>query len=580
MAAASAAQPTLHDPLPLASGQVLPNRLMKSALSEGLANADNAPDARLERLYGRWSDGGYGLIVTGNVMVDRRHCGEPGNVAMEDERHLDAMTRWAKVAKDGGAKVWVQLNHPGRQANPIVTRTRTVAPSAIAMGIPGVPAPRALTEDEIGDIIARFGRAARVAEAAGFDGVQIHGAHGYLVSQFLSPLSNQRTDAWGGDPEKRRRFVVEVARSIRAAVSPSFGLGIKLNSADFQRGGFTEDESRAVIEELSGEGLDLFEISGGSYESPAMMGRPRTASESTRAREAYFLDYAETARKAAGSVPIAVTGGFRSHAAMSEATGSGACDVVGLGRPTAVIPTAAADLLTERTDTLRPPHISLGLPPRLAANGSLKSFDGALDLQWHTDQLHLIGAGKEPNPERSPWLTAAAMLRRNGFDAFRSKRSATQNKSGASKGDAASKAARKFRTERAVGRYVMNPTVRALDKVGIRTAFATELETVGRKSGEPRRVPISVLFDDEGAWAICQHGLRSGWGLNLSANPNIRLRQGDRWRTGTAVLLPDDDVVARSRGFAPHPLLAPLARGMFAVLESDPVTVRITFTDN
>ncbi|MTL15789.1 nitroreductase family deazaflavin-dependent oxidoreductase [Nocardia seriolae] len=565
--------PTLHDPLPLASGQVLPNRIMKSALSEGLANAENAPDARLERLYARWSEGGYGLIVTGNVMVDRRHCGEPGNVAIEDERHLDALTRWAKVAKDGGSKVWVQLNHPGRQANPIVTRTRAVAPSAIAMGIPGVPAPRALTEDEIGDIIARFGRAARVAEAAGFDGVQIHGAHGYLVSQFLSPLSNRRTDAWGGDAERRRRFVVEVARSIRDAVSPGFGLGIKLNSADFQRGGFTEEESRAVIEELSGEHVDLFEISGGSYESPAMMGRPRTASASTRAREAYFLDYAQTARKAAGAVPIAVTGGFRSRAAMSEALVEGICDVIGLGRPTAVIPSAAADLLSGRTETLRPPHISLGLPPRLAANGNLKSFDGALDLQWHTDQLHLIGAGNDPDPDRSPWLTAVTMLRRNGFEAFRSKRSAAPK-------SATDRAARKFRTERAVGRYVMNPTVRALDKVGVRTAFATEIETIGRKSGQPRRVPISVLFDDTGAWAICQHGLRSGWGLNLSADPNVRVRQGDRWRTGTAVLLPEDDVVARARSFAPHPALAPFARSVFAALQSDPVTVRITFDDN
>ncbi|WP_458689882.1 nitroreductase family deazaflavin-dependent oxidoreductase [Nocardia tengchongensis] len=569
----AAAQPTLHDPLPLASGQVLPNRIMKSALSEGLANGDNAPDARLERLYARWSRGGYGLIVTGNVMVDRRHCGEPGNVAMEDERHLPALTRWAKIAKDGGAKVWVQVNHPGRQANPIVTRTRAVAPSAIAVGIPGIPAPRALTEDEIVDIIARFGNAARVAEAAGFDGVQIHGAHGYLVSQFLSPLSNQRTDAWGGDAERRRRFVLEVVRSIRAAVRPGFGVGIKLNSADFQRGGFSEDESRAVIEQLSAEQVDLIEISGGSYESPAMLDRPRTVSTSTRAREAYFLDYAETARQAAGAIPIAVTGGFRSHSAMSAALADGTCDLIGLGRPTAVIPSAAADLLGERTATLPTPHITLGLPPRLAANGGLKSADGALDLQWHTDQLHLLGAGNDPDPDRSPWRTAVTMLRRNGFDAFRSKRSAAPR-------TAADRAARKFRTERAVGRYVMNPTVRALGKVGIRTAFAGEIETVGRKSGAPRRVPVSLLFDDQGAWAICQHGLRSGWGLNISANPNVRVRQGDRWRIGTAVLLPDDDVVARTRSFAPHPALAPFARGVFAALESDPVTVRITFTDN
>ncbi|GAB4584132.1 hypothetical protein Ntsu_19640 [Nocardia sp. IFM 10818] len=564
---------TLHDPLPLASGQVLPNRMMKSALSEGLGTADNAPDERLERLYARWSAGGYGLIVTGNVMVDSRHCGEPGNVAIEDERHLPALTRWAKAAKDGGGKVWVQLNHPGRQGNPLVTRNRTVAPSAIGMGIPGVPAPRALTEEEIRDIIRRFGTAARVAEAAGFDGVQIHGAHGYLVSQFLSPLSNQRTDAWGGDAERRRRFVLEVARSIRAAVSPGFGLGIKLNSADFQRGGFTEEESREVIERLSAERVDLIEISGGSYESPAMMGRPRTSSASTRAREAYFLDYAESARRAAGAVPIAVTGGFRSRTAMSEALAEGTCDIVGLGRPAAVIPTAAADLLSKRTDVLRPPSISLGLPPQLAANGAMKSFDGALDLQWHTDQLHLLGAGKDPDPARSPWRTAMTMLRRNGFDAFRSKRSSTAG--------AADRTARKFRRERALGRYVMNPTVRALDRVGIRTALATEIETIGRKTGRPRRVPVSILFDADGsgAWVICQHGMRSGWGRNLSADPAIRVRQGDRWRTGTAEFLPDDDVVARARTFAPHPALAGLATSMFAALETTPVTVRITFTD-
>lgn len=569
---AKSAVPTLHDPLPLASGQVLPNRIMKSALSEGLGNTDLAPDERLERLYTRWSTGGYGLIVTGNVMVDSRHCGEPGNVAIEDERHLAALTKWATVAKSGGSKVWVQINHPGRQANPLVTRNRTVAPSAIGVGIPGIPAPRALTEDEILDIIQRFGTAARIVETAGFDGVQIHGAHGYLVSQFLSPLSNQRTDAWGGDAARRMRFVLEVVRSIRAAVTPGFAVGIKLNSADFQRGGFTEDESRVVIERLSTEGVDLIEISGGSYESPAMLNRPRTVAASTKAREAYFLEYAETARQAAGAVPIAVTGGFRTRAAMSGAVAEGTCDVIGLGRPTIVFPTAAADLLTNGTEMLPAPAISLNLPPRLATNNGLKAFDGALDLQWHTDQLHLIGAGNDPDLARSSWRTAALMIRRNGFDALRSKRSAAPRA-------ATDRAARKFRIERNLGRYVMNPTVQLLDRIGVRTALATEIETIGRKSGEPRRVPISMLFDADGAWAICQHGLRSGWGLNISADPNVRVRQGDRWRTGTAVLLPDDDVVARGRTFAPHPALAPLSRSVFAAMETTPVTVRITFTD-
>ncbi|MEU8898109.1 nitroreductase family deazaflavin-dependent oxidoreductase [Nocardia sp. NPDC048505] len=562
--------PTLHDPLPLACGQALPNRIMKSALSEGLGNQDLAPDERLERLFRRWGAGGFGLVVTGNVMVDSRHLGEPGNVAVEDERHLGALTRWAKAGKDGGTPVWVQLNHPGRQANPIVTRHRPVGPSAIALTIPGLPTPRALTEDEILDIIRRFGTAARVVEAAGFDGVQIHGAHGYLVSQFLSPIANQRTDAWGGDPERRARFVLEVVRSIRAQVSPGFALGIKLNSADFQRGGFTEEESQGVVARLAAEAVDLIEISGGSYESPAMMGRPRQVAASTKAREAYFLDYAETVRRVAGSTPIAVTGGFRSAAAMTEAVGSGVCDIVGLGRPAAVFPTAAGDLLEGRTEVLRSPFITLGLPPRLAANGNIKAFDGALDLQWHTDQLHLIGSGADPDPGRSSWRTAAHMIRHHGVDAFRAKRSAAP---------ATDKLARKFRRERALGRYVMNPAVRLLDRVGVRTTLATELETIGRKSGQPRRVPVSVLFDDDGAWIICMHGTRSGWGLNLTANPNVTVRQGDRWRPGIAEFRPEDDVVARATTFAPHPALAPLTRSMFATLQTAPVTVRVTFTD-
>ncbi|QIS18667.1 nitroreductase family deazaflavin-dependent oxidoreductase [Nocardia terpenica] len=563
---------SLHNSLSLPCGQVLPNRIMKSALSEGLGNAEHAPDDRLPRLYSRWGAGGFGLIVTGNVMVDRTQLGEPGNVAIEDERDLDALTRWAKAAREGGTPVWMQLNHPGRQGNPLASRRRTVAPSAIAPGIPGLPAPRALTEAEIVDIVARFGTAARVAEAAGFSGVQVHGAHGYLVSQFLSPLANRRTDGWGGDPQRRMRFALEVVRAIRGAVSPGFAVSIKLNSADFQRGGFTEDESRAVVERLSAEALDLIEISGGSYESPAMMGRPRTASDSTRAREAYFLEYAETVRQSAGAVPLAVTGGFRSRAAMSDAIESGTCDVVGVGRPTAVFPTAADDLLSARTDALRPPHITVGLRGRLGASSSVKTFDGALDLQWHTDQLHRLGSGLEPDPNRSPWRTAVTMVRRNGFDSFRPKRGAV----GSTGKD---RLARKFVVERAVNRYVANPTFRALDRIGVRTTFATELETIGRKSGQPRRVPVTVLFDDEGAWAICQHGMRSGWGSNIAAHPEVRLRQGNRWRTGTAELLPDDDVVARARTFAPHPRLAPLTAAGFAALQTTPVTVRITFTD-
>ncbi|NEW28493.1 nitroreductase/quinone reductase family protein [Nocardia cyriacigeorgica] len=557
----------LHEPLELGCGLVLPNRLMKAALSEGLGTTELGPDERIERLYTRWGHGGYGLVITGNVMVDRRQLGEPGNVAITDDRDLDGLSRWAKATKDGGAPIWMQLNHPGRQANPLATRHQPVAPSAIALNIPGLPAPRELSEAEIEEIIDRFASAARIAETAGFDGVQIHGAHGYLVSQFLSPLANRRTDGWGGDPQRRMRFPLELIRRIRSAVSPGFAVGIKLNSADFQRGGFSEDESRAVIEQIAAERVDLIEISGGSYESPAMMGR----AESTRAREAYFLEYARSVRASAGAVPLAVTGGFRTRAVMAEAVASGACDIVGIGRPAAVHTRAAAALLSGAT-RLDAPAIGLGLPRRLTALAGVKSLDGALDLQWHTDQLHRIGAGSEPDPDRSPWRTALTMVKRNGIDSFRSRRAAGPAES-------ARGVRRKFVIERAVGRHIANPAVRALGRIGITTSAATELETIGRKSGLPRRVPVSAAFDEAGAWLISQHGLRSGWALNIGDDPNIRIRQGNRWRTGMAELRPDDDVAARARAFAPHPLLAGVSATAFRALQTDPISVRITFTD-
>ncbi|MFI7669563.1 NADH:flavin oxidoreductase/NADH oxidase family protein [Nocardia sp. NPDC049526] len=410
---------SLHDPLTLPCGQVLPNRIMKAALSEALGNKKNSPDGRLEQLYATWSQGGYGLLITGNVMVDRTQLGEPGNVVIEDERDLDALTRWAKSTKDAGVPIWVQLNHPGRQSNPLALGHTPVAPSPIPLNMPGATTPRELTPAEIEDIIERFAAAAVVCETAGFDGVQVHGAHGYLVAQFLSPLSNQRDDDWGGDPERRMRFALEVVRRIRARVSPGFAVGIKLNSADFQRGGFTEEESRDVIAALAREGLDLIEVSGGSYEEPAMMG---TAAASTRAREAYFLEYAHTVRALVGDIPLAVTGGFRSRAAMDDAVHSGECDVVGIGRPTATTTDAADVILAGRAPALTAHRVQAGMRGVLGKITDLKGLDGFLDLGWHTDQLHRVGAGLAPDLNRGRIATALALLRRNGRASFGSKR--------------------------------------------------------------------------------------------------------------------------------------------------------------
>ncbi|MDP9183852.1 MAG: NADH:flavin oxidoreductase/NADH oxidase family protein [Actinomycetota bacterium] len=411
--------PAPHDPLPLPCGQVLPNRIMKAALSEALADRQNSPDERLERLYATWSRGGYGLLITGNVMVDRTQLGEPGNVVIDDEADLEALSRWAASARDAGVPIWAQLNHPGRQSNLLALGHTPVAPSAVPLNLPGASTPRELRTEEIEDIIERFANAASLCEKAGFNGVQVHAAHGYLVTQFLSPLTNLREDEWGGDPVRRSRFLLEVVKRIRDRVSPGFAVSVKLNSADFQRGGFTEEESRDVVAALSTAGLDLIEISGGNYESPAMSG---SAAASTRAREAYFLEYARTVRSLAGDVPLAVTGGFRTHTAMTEAVASGDCELVGLGRPTATMPDAAAAILDGRHSSLTAHERQYGMRRVLGRILDLKALDGLLTLAWHTDQMHRMGAGREPDLDRGRLVTTLALLRRNGRASFNPRR--------------------------------------------------------------------------------------------------------------------------------------------------------------
>jgi len=410
---------SLNDPLDLPSGVRLRNRIAKAALSEALGDRDNAPDDRIVRLYRRWAQGGYGLLITGNIMVDRTHLGEPGNIVIEDDRALPQLLAWTKAAHDGGAAIFAQLNHPGRQSNLLNIGHQPVAPSAVPLSLPGAAVPRALTGPEIEEIIERFATAAVVCEAAGFDGVQLHAAHGYLVTQFLSPLTNLRDDEWGGDPVRRMRFLLEVVRRVRARVSPGFAVAVKLNSADFQRGGFGEDDSRAVVAALAQEAVDLIEVSGGNYESPAMSG---SAASSTRAREAYFLDYARAVRRDAGDVPLAVTGGFRSRAGMEQALEAGDCDLVGIARPTVTTTDAADAILTGRTQTLQTHEIQVGMRGILGKVADLKTLDGVLNLSWNADQMHRLARGLEPDLNRGVLRTFATMVRRNGRVSFKPRR--------------------------------------------------------------------------------------------------------------------------------------------------------------
>ena len=384
-------QITLNTPFELPNGSSLPNRIAKSAMSEALGTMDNRATPELVELYRRWGQGGTGLIITGNVMIDRKALGEPGNVVIEDDRDLDTLRAWAEAGKSGGGQIWVQLNHPGRQC-PKGLNQETVAPSAVPFNKAMqayFETPRELTGDEIKDLIARYGRAAEICYQAGFSGVQIHGAHGYLVSQFLSPKTNQRADEWGGSPENRRRFVLEVLAAMRAATAPDFPIGIKLNSANFQRGGFTEEESLDVMAALADAGIALIEISGGTYEAPAMTG----VRASTREREAYFLDFADQVRARIPDTPLMVTGGFRTHAGMSAALESGSLDLCGIARLLAIEPEVSRRLLAGQDPLQRVRPIKTGIGPvdRMAI----------MEVTWYTRQLRRIGRGKQPKPNES-----------------------------------------------------------------------------------------------------------------------------------------------------------------------------------
>jgi 2,4-dienoyl-CoA reductase-like NADH-dependent reductase (Old Yellow Enzyme family) len=271
--------------------------------------------------------------------------------------------------------------------------------------------PRAFEPEEIEEVIERFGNSAALVKAAGFTGVQIHGAHGYLVNQFLSPHHNQREDKWGGSAENRRNFVLAVYRKMRERVGEDFPIGIKLNSADFQKGGFTEEESMAVIKALEAEGIDMVEISGGTYEEPTMSGKD--IRESTKQREAYFLAYAEKVRSDV-SVPLSVTGGFRSAKAMNQALQAGHLDMVGLARPLAVDPAYSNKVLQGERININVNPIKTGI----------KAIDdmALMEVAWYGRQLKRISQGRPTKPNENALFSFIKVMATSGFRTFKTKR--------------------------------------------------------------------------------------------------------------------------------------------------------------
>lgn len=378
-------------------GQVhFKNKMIKGAMSEALANHAGQPNHLHLGLYEAWAKGGLGCAITGNVMVDFRAKNEPGVVVIETERDLEPLKQWATIGKKHGMVQLVQLSHPGRQC-PKGLNKETVAPSAV----PFSPAlamsfgtPRALGEDEILDIIQRFATSAAICEKAGFEGVQLHGAHGYLISQFLSPLTNKRQDQWGGSAENRMRFLLEIYKAVRAATSEQFIISVKLNSADFQRGGISEEDVIATFEAIDAAGIDLIEISGGSYEAPAMAGvKQEKRKASTIAREAYFLEFAEKIREQV-QCKLMVTGGFRTVAGMNAALESGACDFIGMARPFAVEPDVTNRLIAGQDVRYAVDKIKTGI--------SMIDKMAIMEVIWYAAQFKDIAEGKQPNPKLSP----------------------------------------------------------------------------------------------------------------------------------------------------------------------------------
>ena len=365
----------MNSPFTLPCGQVIKNRICKAAMTERIAKGNNLAHQGHMNLYRKWAEGNIGILLTGNVMVDRKNMEGPANVVIDSQNykdHMDELKNWSSVGTKDNTQLWMQISHAGRQT-PGEINSSPSAPSDVQLKIPGrsygLPIP--MSEEEILSVIDKFVFTAKIARETGFTGVQFHSAHGYLLSEFLSPDINTRNDAWGGSLENRARMHLEIIKKCRAEVGKDFPISMKLNSADFQKGGFTENESIEVAKMLEEAGLDLLEISGGTYEQPKLIGadhisinpdRSETRRESTIAREAYFLEYADNIRKAV-TMPLMVTGGFRTKDGIENALQSNICQIVGVGRPLCADPYCIKKMMDGELEMLPSVEKTLSLGP-------------------------------------------------------------------------------------------------------------------------------------------------------------------------------------------------------------------------
>lgn len=383
----------LFTPITLPNETTIKNRFFKSAMSEGMGTRDFQPKKNIATLYKRWAEGGTGLIITGNIMVDPKGTAEPGNIVFDKNSNMEILKEWAKQGQQHGAKVMVQLNHPGKQAPKTVSK-QTVAPSAIPLGN-GLnklfSTPRALTTSEVEELVQKFVTSAKVAKEAGFSGVQIHAAHGYLISQFLSPHDNRRTDKYGGSLENRMRFLKEIYLGMREELGKDFTIGIKINSTDFKEDGLTEEDSLKTIIELANLGLDFVEISGGTYERPAMMG---ATSKSTN--QVFFAEYSKKLKQKI-KIPVVVTGGIRSINAMNTLLNDNTTDFIGIARPLTIDPNIPNKIKQGTYTIVETTRVSTGVKKLDKIFGSL------LGIVYYQVLMQNIAKGKEPKATKNAW---------------------------------------------------------------------------------------------------------------------------------------------------------------------------------
>lgn len=397
----------LFDELKLRSGETIKNRFFKSAMSEVLSK-DGNPNDQLVNLYRVWNDNEIGLMVSGNVMIDRTALGEPSNVILDNKSNREAFVKWSAIAKKDKSAFWLQLNHPGKQA-PRFLNSYSLAPSAIPYeGSMNklFAKPKEMKEEDIYGIIAKFADASRLAKEYGFTGVQIHAAHGYLISQFLSSRYNKRKDMWGGCLENRARFLLEIYKAVRKSVGNKFSVGVKINSSDFQDDGFTEEESIQVIKWLDELGIDLIEISGGNYEKSVF-------TEEIQGTEGFFRSFSKKA-KGVVKAPVVLTGGIRSAEFMEEQLRSGITDMIGIGRPFVSTPDLIKRIMQNKSFKINIEKQKTGI----------KSVDslGLISLSWYEAQMHYISETGKPKDGLSLFRALVKVMKKNGLKTFKRRR--------------------------------------------------------------------------------------------------------------------------------------------------------------